>query len=92
MVEQSGHLETVVSVSRWRLWLHHAIEAPTLGQSLLRRHLITDEQLARAIAIQRLSGERLGHVLVRLEYLAEAELEHILARQRLLRWLNQFLG
>jgi hypothetical protein len=93
MVEQSGPVETaVVMVSGWRLWVHNVIEAPTLGQSLLRRHLITEEQLARAIAIQRLSGERLGHVLVRLDYVAAAELDHILNRQRVLRWLTQLFG
>ena len=43
MVEQSGPVETaVVMVSGWRLWVHNVIEAPTLGQSLLRRHLITE--------------------------------------------------
>ncbi len=92
MAEQFGHLGASVTVSGWRRRLHNAVEAPALGQSLLRRNLITDEQLARAIAIQRLSGERLGHVLVRLEYLAEVDLDHVLNRQRILRWLSQWLG
>ncbi len=92
MTGQTGYLDVAVTVSGWRRRLHNAVEAPTLGQSLLRRNLITDAQLARALAIQRLSGERLGHVLVRLESLAEAELEHSLHRQRILRWLAQWLG
>ncbi len=79
-------------VRGWRSRVLHAIEAPTLGQCVRRRGLVNEQQLAQAIAIQRLSGERLGHVLVRLNYLEETELAHILSRQRLLRWLGYWLG
>ena len=52
------------TVRGWRVRLSRAIhrnfEAPALGQVLLRRQLVTRQQLAQAIAIQRLSGERLG--------------------------------
>jgi hypothetical protein len=81
-----------VVIGGWRRWLHNAVEAPTLGQFLLRHNRITDQQLARALAIQRLSGERLGHVLVRSECLTETELTSILNRQHILRWLARLLG
>ncbi|MEI8393706.1 MAG: hypothetical protein WCF85_03150 [Rhodospirillaceae bacterium] len=72
---------------RWRSYLQNRFEIQTLGQYLLRRGLITRLQLARALAIQRLSGERLGHVLVRLDYLTEEQLNHHLYRLRLECWL-----
>lgn len=87
-----GEAGIVTAVRGWRTWIHNAVEAPTLGQLVLRRSLVSRRQLAHAIAIQRLSGERLGHVLVRLDYLGEADLDHLLSRQRVLRWLNQILG
>ena len=92
MAEPLGHLSNAVIIGGWRRWLHDAVEAPTLGQFLLRHNRITDQQLARALAIQRLSGERLGHVLVRSECLTETELTTILNRQYVLRWLTRLFG
>jgi len=90
MADGSG--ETGKVVRGWRAWVHRAVEAPTLGQLVLRRGAVSRQQLAHAIAIQRLSGERLGHVLVRLEYLGETDLDHLLGQQRVLRWLTWVLG
>ena len=76
----------------WRGRMHSALDAPTLGQLVLRRGMVTRQQLAHAIAIQRLSGERLGHVLVRLDYVGDQDMEQVLGRQRLRRWLAYWLG
>ena len=86
--EVTGHART----RGWRLRLRRAVEVPTLGRLVLVRGLVSEQQLAHAIAIQRLSGERLGRVLVRLDYLDESRLEGLLGRQQLLRWLTYFLG
>jgi type IV pilus assembly protein PilB len=45
-----------------------------LGQLLLERGVITEEQLAHALSEKGDTGERLGHVLVRLGLLTEPEL------------------
>ncbi len=46
----------------------------TLGEKLLKQRLVTEEQLATAIARQRLKGGRLGHNLVELGYISADEL------------------
>src|SRR4051812_26167131 len=54
-----------------------AVDGPkALGAMLRDRGLLTETQLEAAIARQRQTGRRLGHVLVELEYVtAEAVLE-----------------
>jgi energy-coupling factor transporter ATP-binding protein EcfA2 len=48
--------------------------AETLGQKLLKQKVVTDEQLAAAVARQRFKGGRLGHNLVELGYITAEEL------------------
>ncbi len=92
MAEQSPSTQTPPPVPRWRAWLRSVVETQTLGQLVRRQGLVSDQQLAQAIAIQRLSGERLGHVLIRLDYVEAQVLDRILSRQRAARWLNKILG
>ena len=50
-----------------------------LGEQLIGSHLITEEQLEQALAMQRDAGGRLGEVLVSLGALTEQSLAHALA-------------
>ncbi|MGA7835993.1 MAG: hypothetical protein WCA31_12365, partial [Acidimicrobiales bacterium] len=50
-----------------------------LGEQLIGSHLITEEQLEQALAMQRDAGGRLGEVLVSLGALSEQSLAHALA-------------
>ena len=50
-----------------------------LGEQLIGSHLITEEQLDQALAMQRDAGGRLGEVLVSLGALSEQSLAHALA-------------
>ena len=52
-----------------------------LGTLLLRRGLITDEQLATALAVQQGTGEQLGHILVARGYATPATVALGLATQ-----------
>jgi len=57
----------------------HADTSQQLGNLLVRRKLITAEQLSRALREQRESGGRLGEVLVRLQILDDQTLGTVLA-------------
>jgi predicted ATPase with chaperone activity len=46
----------------------------TLGQKLLREKVVTEEQLEKAVARQRLQGGRIGHNLVSLGFITPEEL------------------
>lgn len=50
-----------------------------LGEALLRRGVISAEQLERALAMQRASGERLGRVLLTIGALSRQEMHAVLA-------------
>ncbi|HEY8471001.1 MAG TPA: type IV-A pilus assembly ATPase PilB [Longimicrobiales bacterium] len=52
-----------------------------LGELLVRNGLITQEQLARALADARANGTRVGYSLIKLGYISEDELVRALARQ-----------
>jgi type IV pilus assembly protein PilB len=52
-----------------------------LGEVLIRDGLLTQEQLAAALAEQRQNGGRLGYLLVKLGFVPEIEITKILARQ-----------
>jgi type IV pilus assembly protein PilB len=52
-----------------------------IGHVLLERRVITPEQLARAMEIQRESGRVLGHILVETGALSEQEMARAVARQ-----------
>ena len=52
-----------------------------LGELLVREELVTREQVARALAEQQASKQRLGYCLVKLGFIQEADLTRTLARQ-----------
>ncbi|UCD75258.1 MAG: type II/IV secretion system protein [Phycisphaerales bacterium] len=52
-----------------------------LGSILVERGLITDEQLAQAIAEQNRTGERLDHVLVRLGFVSSSQVLEAIGQQ-----------
>ncbi len=56
-------------------------KAPSLGQTLIRQGLITEQQLDEALAQQRQTRERLGEVLVRLGLVTDWDLQRALAEQ-----------
>ncbi len=63
----------------------HALpsQASRLGDLLLQRRLIGAEQLSRALALQRLSGNRrLGEVLIESGLLQQVHLDEVLAAQK----------
>ena len=64
---------------------------PQLGQLLLDRGLVSDEELEHALREQRETGEPLGEVLKRLRYVSAPELSDMLAVQRAWRPLGRML-
>src|SRR5690554_3881784 len=52
-----------------------------LGELLLRKGLITPEQLHHALDVQKETGEFLGEIIVREQYLTEKALKEVLAEQ-----------
>ena len=52
-----------------------------LGEELLRRKIVTLEQIDHALQVQKESGEFLGEILVRFGHISEAKLVEILADQ-----------
>lgn len=63
-------------------------EKPRIGEILLRRGSVTEEQVAEALREHRTQGERLGKCLVRLGYLSEETLLQTLAEQLPLEYLD----
>jgi Type II secretion system (T2SS), protein E, N-terminal domain len=61
---------------------------PRLGDMLVRKGLITEEQLQQALVQSRESGERLGEVLLNKKWLFEDELARTLAGQLNLPYVN----
>lgn len=59
-----------------------------LGQLLLNNHLITEEQLNKALESQKSSGDRLGQILVSMGYINRLALAESLARQENLPMVN----
>ena len=56
------------------------MSAERLGELLIRNDMITDLQLANAVAEQKKEGIRLGAALVRLEYIQETDLASFLSK------------
>src|SRR5262245_60495771 len=50
-----------------------------LGDVLVRSGTITPDQLSRALAQQKITGDRLGQTLVKLQYLTDDELRRAIA-------------
>jgi len=56
------------------------MSAERLGELLIRKELITDQQLAKAVEEQKREGIRLGAALIRLEYIEESDLATFLSK------------
>src|SRR5690554_4398658 len=52
-----------------------------LGDLLVHESIITEAELTQALAAQRTSGRKLGHVLVELDYISEHKLLEFLSQQ-----------
>jgi hypothetical protein len=50
-------------------------ELPRLGEELIRRRIITPQQLQQALKIQQNDGGRLGPLLVSLGYVTQQEID-----------------
>lgn len=66
-------------------WLSNSQNKSMLGQLLVRQQLITEEQLASAIALQRKTGQRLGDIFAELNLISQQHIEEALRKQRRLR-------
>jgi MSHA biogenesis protein MshE len=64
------------------------IQRTYIGQLLLDKHIITQEQLDSAIAHQKQTGEKLGQVFVDLHFIQEEELLHLLAQHFEIPYIN----
>jgi len=71
-------------------WLRQSKEQLLLGQLLIRQRLITEEQLAEAIALQKETGKRLGEVLASANLLTQEHIQRALKKQRDLRLIAAF--
>ena len=57
------------------------IKGNRLGELLVRNRLVTEEQLKKALELQKSDGCRLGAALIRLDFIKEDELAAFLSRQ-----------
>jgi hypothetical protein len=64
------------------------LERPRLGDLLLKKGLITQEQLAAALKESRETGDLLGRVMIRRQFIFEDELARTLADQLELPYVN----
>ncbi|MYM32122.1 hypothetical protein SAMN05192549_10519 [Duganella sacchari] len=66
-------------------WLSSNQNKSMLGQLLVKQKLITEEQLASAIELQRKTGQRLGDIFAELNLITQENIDHALRKQRRLR-------
>ena len=68
-------------------------KAKRLGELLLEKGLITEEQCQRALDVQKKSGKRLGQTIIELGFVKEEELLQVLSKQMALPhiWLRKGL-
>lgn len=71
-------------------WSREGEEKLLLGQLLLRQKLISEEQLAQAIAHQKETGKRLGEILANWNVLSQEHIQRALKKQRHLRLVAAF--
>ncbi len=57
------------------------LESLRLGEMLVKANLITPDQLAQALALHKMSGQRIGSSLAKLGYIGEEEIASFLSRQ-----------
>tara|TARA_Y100001001_G_C8001835_1_gene306561 strand:+ start:211 stop:1170 length:960 start_codon:yes stop_codon:yes gene_type:complete len=63
-----------------------------LGDLLVRSNIISKDQLLQALALQKQSGNALGHILCDLGFLSKTQLYGVLGRQSVLRFSAAALG
>lgn len=66
-------------------WLKQSRANSQLGQLLLRNKLISEDQLRRAIEIQKSSGQLLGDVMTQLGIVSQRQVQGMLRKQRHMR-------
>ena len=66
-------------------WLTHHQSKSQIGQLLVKKRLISEEQLARAIERQRGTGQRLGDILAEWNLVTHQHVREALRKQRQLR-------
>lgn len=66
-------------------WLKHSHERSKLGQLLVSQKLISEEQLAQAIAHQSKTGQRLGDIFAEWNLITHKHVQEALHKQRSLR-------
>ena len=66
-------------------WINDSQQKSRLGQLLIDRKLISEEQLAKAIAHQRKTGQRLGDVFAEWNLISRRQIDSIMRKQRSLR-------
>lgn len=71
-------------------WPRPNAEQLLLGQLLVRQRLITEAQLAEAIALQKETGKRLGEILASANLLTHEHIQRALKKQRDLRLIAAF--
>ena len=68
-------------------WLKQSQTRSQLGQLLLKRKLISEDQLTRAIVLQKSTGQLLGDIFTQLGIVSQRQIEGMLRRQRNIRRL-----
>jgi len=66
-------------------WLKQNHTKSQLGQLLLKKKLISEDQLNTAIALQQTSGQRLGDILTQLGLVSQRQIAGMLRKQRTIR-------
>jgi len=66
-------------------WLKENHQKSQLGQLLLKKKLISEEQLNRAIALQKNTGQLLGDIFTELNIVTRHQIQSVLRKQRNLR-------
>jgi hypothetical protein len=66
-------------------WFKHDQNKALIGQLLVKQNLISEEQLARAIELQRTTGQRLGDIFAEWNLVTQQHVQDALRKQRHLR-------
>lgn len=66
-------------------WFKHDHNKALIGQLLVKQNLISEEQLARAIELQRTTGQRLGDIFAEWNLVTHQHVQDALRKQRHLR-------
>jgi hypothetical protein len=73
-------------------WYRPEHPAQLFGQLLVRHKLVTEEQLGRAIAQQRDTGQRLGEIFAEWNLVTQQHVQDILRKQRRVRMAAALIG